>query len=146
MHWRSRVWVVALIGSAVTLMLTGCRANRASEANGINPAQAKAVLHARGTIVSVEEQAHDEQSYDLLPGPRICFTIDSFDELSGADRSVCESAERARQAAHGPRCRDTSIDPSVVRFNKGDPVEVYYTLQNAGQISIVRVSSHGADF
>jgi len=94
----------------------------------------------------VEEQAHDEQSYDLLPGPRVCFTFDSLNELSGADRDVYESAEQERQEAHGPRCRDTSIDPSVVRFNKGDPVEVYYTLQNAGQISIVRVSSHGADF
>jgi hypothetical protein len=146
MHWRAYVWFVALIGSAVALMLTGCRAGHESDADKTNSAQPAAVLHAQGTIVNVEEQAHDEQSYDLLPGPRVCFTFDSLNELSGADRDVYESAERERQEAHGPRCRDTSIDPSVVRFNKGDPVEVYYTLQNAGQISIVRVSSHGADF
>jgi hypothetical protein len=146
MHWCSRVWVVALIGCEVALMLTGCRARHESDADKTKPAQPAAVLHAQGTIVSVEEQAHDEQSYDLLPGPRVCFTIDSLNELSGTDRGAYESAERERQAAHGPRCRETSVDPSVVRFNEGDPVEVYYTLQNAGQISIVRLTSSGVDF
>jgi hypothetical protein len=146
MLWRSRVWVVALIGGALTQMLTGCRGKHTPDADKTSSDRPAAALHARGTIVSVEEQAHDEQSYDLLPGPRVCFTIDSFDGLSGADRSVYESAERARQAAHGPRCRDTSIDPSAVHFSKGDSVDVYLTAQNAGQISIIRVTSHGVDF
>jgi protein involved in polysaccharide export with SLBB domain len=102
-------------------------------------------LHATGTIVTVEEQAHDEQSYDLLPGPRVCFKIDSFAEVPSAKRNVCESAERARQAAHGPRCRDTSIDPSAVKLNPGDRVDVYFTSQDSGQISIARVSASGID-
>lgn len=146
MHWRSRVCLLALIGSTAALMSMGCRAKHDSDADKINSAQPAVVQHAQGTIVSVEERAHDEQSYDLLPRPRVCFTIDSFNELSGADRSVYESAEHERQAARGPRCRNTSIDPSAVRFNKGDSVDVYLTTQSSGQISIIRVTSHGVDF
>ena len=136
---------IALLVSSAAVISIGCRTNRSSNASTAQAGQHEATLHTTGTIVTVEEQAHDEQSYDLLPGPRVCFSIDSFAELPSAERNVCESAERARQAAHGPRCRDTSIDPSAVKLKPGDRVDVYFTSQDSGQISIASVLASGID-
>jgi hypothetical protein len=144
MHWRSRIWPALLVSCAALISL-GCRASPSSDAGITQADQHSAIVHAAGTVATVEEQAHDEQSYDLLPGQRVCFTIDSFAEVPSAVRNAYESAERERQAAHGPRCRDTSIDPSAVRIKVGDRVDVYFKLENAGQISIVRVSWRGVD-
>jgi len=144
-RWRWRLPVVLLVSGAAVVSI-GCRANHSANAGSEPANQQNAIMHAAGTVVSVEEQAHDEQSYDLLPGPRVCFTIDSFAEVPSAERNAYESAERERRAAHGPRCRDTSIDPSAVHIKPGDHVEVYYTLQKSGQISIVKVSTRGVDF
>ena len=135
----------ALLVGLITQASIGCRPNHPSHADAERNAENKTVRHAPGTIVSVEERAHDEQSEDLLPGPRICFKIDSFDEVPGPQRSVYESAERAREVAQGPRCRNTALDPSAVHFKAGDSVEVYFTLGNAGQISVIRISTHGVD-
>jgi hypothetical protein len=136
---------IALFVCSAAVISIGCRTNRSSNASTARAGQRETTFHALGTIVKVDEQAHDEQSYDLLPGPSVCFTIDSFAEIPSAERNVCESAERARQAAHGPRCRDTSIDPSAVKLKPGDRVDVYFTLQDSGQISIARVSARGVD-
>lgn len=103
------------------------------------------MLHAPGTIVRVEERAHDEQSEDLLPGPRVCFSIDSFAEIPSTERAACESAERARLAKQGPRCRDTAVDPSAVHLKAGDPLDIYFRLEDRGQISVARISTHGVD-
>jgi hypothetical protein len=143
MSRRDRIWI-ALLGCAAMISI-GCRANQSSNADAAQAHQQNAIVHASGSIVSVDEQAHDEQSYDLLPGPRVCFNIDSFAEVPIAERSTYETAERTRLAAHGPHCRDTSIDPSAVRIKVGDRVDVYFRLDGAGQISIMRVSTHGAD-
>jgi hypothetical protein len=142
MLWRWLVWLALLMCGAAAILM-GCRADHSAGANQRD--QHNAVFHATGQIVSVEEQAHDEQSYDLLPGPRVCFTIDSFDEVPGTERNVYESAERERQAAHGARCLDTSIDPSAVHIKARDRVDVYFKLENAGQISIIRVATSGVD-
>jgi hypothetical protein len=144
MRRRSRIWIGLLVSIAAPVAICFWVIHT-FDANRKLAVQHKSVQHASGTIVSVTEQPHDEQSYDLLPGPRVCFTIDSFAEIPGAERSVYESAERIRQAAHGPRCLETSIDPSAVRIKAGDPVDVYFTLENAGQISIVRISTNDVD-
>jgi hypothetical protein len=144
MLWRWRVGLVLLVSGTVAVS-TGCRANYPSREVTTHSDQHSAVFHATGKIVSVEEQAHDEQSYDLLPGPRVCFIINSFGEVPVTQRDVYESAERERLAAHGARCRDTSIDPSAVHIKAGDRVDIYFKLGNAGQISIFRVSASGVD-
>jgi len=144
MLWRWRIWLVLLACGTAAISM-GCRANRSSGEAASQRDQQQSIFHATGKIVSVEEQAHDEQSYDLLPGPRVCFTIDSFDEVPGTERTVYESAERKRQAAHGARCRDTSIDPSAAHIKTGDRVDVYFKLESAGQISIIRVTWSGVD-
>jgi hypothetical protein len=143
-RWGWSVWLVLLACGAAAIS-TGCRANHSSGETTSQRDQHNALFHATGRIVSVEEQAHDEQSYDLLPGPRVCFTIDSFDEVPRIERNVYETAERERQAAHGARCRDTSIDPSAVHIKAGDGVDVHFKLESAGQISIVSVTASGVD-
>jgi hypothetical protein len=144
MFWRWRVWLVLLVGGTAAASM-GCRANHSSHEGTTQTDQHNAVFHATGKILSVEEQAHDEQSYDLLPGPRVCFIINSLDEVADTQRNVYETHERERLAAHGARCRDTSIDPSAVPIKAGDRVDVYFKLENAGQILIVRVSANGVD-
>jgi hypothetical protein len=144
MLWRWRICFVLLVSGTAAIPM-GCRANYSSREITSHSDQRNAVFHATGKIVSVQEQAHDEQSYDLLPGPRVCFLINSFDEIPGTQRTAYESAERERLAAHGSRCRDTSIDPSAVHIKAGDHVDIYFKLGNAGQISIVRVSADGVD-
>ncbi len=95
------------------------------------------MLLAPGTVVSVEAKQYGEQAGDLLPGQRVCYTIDSFSAIPDSRRSANASAEHSRLAVNGPRCRDTPIDPSAAQIKVGDPVDIYYALENQGQIAIV---------
>ena len=137
--------LVAAIMCAVALNPIGCRTRKPADANAAGKPDRNVLLHAPGTIVSVEERAHDEQSEDLLPGPHVCYTIDSFAEIPVSERAQYEAAEHARMAKQGPRCHDTAVDPSAVRFKAGDHADVYFKLEDGGQISVVRVSTHGVD-
>lgn len=144
MHRSFPRWFAILVCLA-SLSPTGCRASHSHEVRAIYNAQANAVLRAPGTVVSVEAKLHGEQPDDLLPGQRVCYTIDSFSAIPSPQRSAYASAERARLAVNGPRCRDTSIDPAAVQIKVGDPVDIYYTLENGGQISIVSVYTQGLE-
>jgi hypothetical protein len=128
-----------------SLSPTGCRASRSHEVSSTDNTQVNAVLRAPGTVVSVEAKPHGDQPDDLLPGQRVCYTIDSFFAVPSPQRSAYASAERARLAVNGPRCRDTSIDPAAVQIKVGDPVDIYYTLGNDGQIFIVSVYTQGLE-
>jgi len=142
---RSAPSRIALALALAVCASMGCKRGPSPGASAAGDSGKKAVLHATGTIVSVEERPHDEQSVDLLPGPRVCFTIDSFDEVAAKDRTEYESAERARGAAHGPRCHDTAVDPSAVHFKAGDRLDVFFTVENAIEISVVKISAHCVD-
>ena len=140
--------LLAGMACAASLNSIGPVACRTDHATGSGSAKSPAhsdVLHAPGTIVSVEERAHDEQSDDLLPGPHICYTIDSFAEIPDGERDTYQEAERIRSAQHGPRCHDTAIDPSAIRFKTGDRVDVSFSLGDRGQISIVKISARGVE-
>jgi hypothetical protein len=137
-------WIALLVGIS-TLFPTGCRASHSHDLSSNYNVQAKVLLRAPGTIVRVKQKPHGEQSYDLFPGPEVCFIINSFSAIPDAVRPSYASAERARLAVNGPRCRDTSIDQSAVHIKVGDPVDVYYTLENSGQIAIVSVYTQGLE-
>lgn len=137
--------LIAAITCAAALSAMGCRTKVSTDSlEGPKPDH-NMLLHAPGTIVSVEERAHDEQSEDLLPGPHVCYTIDSFAEIPAFVRAQYEAAERTRTAKQGPRCHDTAVDPSAVHFKAGDHADVFFKLEDGGQISIVRISTHGVD-
>jgi hypothetical protein len=140
--YRGARRLLAVIACVAMSSMIGCKATGPADANRQNHSL---LLHAAGTIVSIEERAHDEQSEDLLPGPRVCFSIDSFAEIPSAERAAYESAERTRLAKQGPRCRDTAIDRSAVHFKTGDPVDIYFKLDDQEQISVARISTHGVD-
>ena len=140
--YRSVRPLLAVIACIALTSITGCKAAAPADATRQDHSL---LLHGPGTIVSVEERAHDEQSEDLLPGPRVCFRIDSFAGIPSAERPSYEFAERARLATQGPRCRDTAIDPSAVHFKAGDPVDIYFRLEDHDEISVVRISAHGVD-
>ena len=131
--------LLAVIAYVAVTGTAGCKATTPADTSQNH----SPLLHAQGTIVSVEESAHDEQSEDLLPGPRVCFSIDSFADIPNAERAAYEAAERTRLANQGPRCRDTAVDASAVHFKAGDPVDIYFRLEDQGQISVIRISTHG---
>ena len=137
--------LVAAITCAAALSSVGCKTKVPTDAGTASKRSHNVLIHAPGTIVSVEERAHDEQSEDLLPGPRVCYTIDSFAEIPASERAEYETAERTRMAEHGPRCHDTAVDPSAGHFKVGDHADVYFKLGDSGQISVVRISTHGID-
>ena len=123
----------------------GCRASRSHGRSPTYNVPANAVLRAPGTVVSVEAKPQGEQADDLLPGQRVCYTINSYSAIPNSQRSAYASAEHARVAVNGPRCRDTSIYPSAVRIKVGDPVDIYYMLENQDQIAIVNVYTQGLE-
>ena len=137
--------LVAIALALASQSAIGCRKDQPSPAQGKNASEYRTVFHATGTIVSVDERAHDEQSEDLLPGPRVCYTIDSFAEIPESERAAFASAERQRFEKQGPRCHDTAIDPSAVHLKAGDGVDIDFVLKAAGQISVVKISTHGVD-
>ena len=137
--------LVAAVTWTAALSAVGCRTKLSTDPLESNKPDHNVLRHAPATIVSVEERAHDEQSEDLLPGPHVCYTIDSFADISAFERAQYEAAERTRMAKQGPRCHDTAVDPSAVRFKAGDHADVYFKLEDGGQISIVRISTHGVD-
>ena len=142
MRRPARVLIAALACLAAQIA-SGCRNGKSASLQPATDPRHEVVLRAPGTLVSIEERAHDEQSEDLLPGPRVCYTIDSFAAVPIAERGAYESAERARHAAQGPRCHDTAVDPSAVRLKVGDRVEIYLTLEAGNQISVVKITAHG---
>jgi hypothetical protein len=143
--FRGGQLLVAAIMCTAALIPIGCRTHVPAEAGAAGKPDRNVLLHAPGTIVSVEERAHDEQSEDLLPGPHVCYTIDSFAEIPTFERAEYETAERTRMAKQGPRCHDTAVDPSAVHLKPGDHADVYFRLEDGAQISIVRISIHGVD-
>lgn len=144
MRCRPKYWFPVFLG-VFTLFPAGCRANHSHVSAATYNMQTKVLLRAPGVVMSVDAKPHDEQIYDLLPGARVCYTISSFAAIPNAQRAAYESAERARLAVQGPRCRDTSIDQSAVHIKVGDPVDINFTLENAGQIAVVSVYTQGLE-
>jgi len=143
--FRGGQLLVAAIMCTAPLIPIGCRTHMPTEAGAAGKPDRNVLLHAPGTIVSVEERAHDEQSEDLLPGPHVCYTIDSLAEIPAIERPEYETAERTRRSKQGPRCHDTSVDPSAVHLKADDHLDLYFKLENGAQISVVRISIHGVD-
>lgn len=143
--FRCRRLLVVAITGASTLSAVGCRTSAPRGTGAAGEPDHIILIHAPGTIVSVEERAHDEQSEDLLPGPHVCYTIDSFADVPASERVQYETAERTRMAKQGPRCHDTAVDPSAVHFKAGDRADVYFRLEAGGKISVVRISTRGVD-
>ena len=80
-------WFAIFVGLA-SLSPIGCRASHSHDQSTTYNAQENAVLRAPGTIVSVGAKPHGEEPDDLLPGQRVCYTIDSFSAIPSAQRSV----------------------------------------------------------
>jgi len=107
--------------------------------------QHKSAQHAPGTVLSIKRIPGEVDSDGPSKQKRVCFSSDSFAEVSNEDRSEYEPVERARQAADGPRCLDLNTDSSAVPLKPGDHLDVYFMLENEGKIDLVRVSAHGRD-
>jgi hypothetical protein len=98
--------------------------------------QRKSGQSAPGTVLSVSRLPADAAT---TPGPekmRVCFSIDSFAGIAAKDRSFYESTERARQAAHGPRCEVLPAQQPLEALHPGDRIEVDFTLENGGGIAV----------
>jgi hypothetical protein len=107
--------------------------------------QHKSAQHASGTIRSVLDLSSGRQAEEQEHRARVCFSIDSFAEVSNEDRLIYEPAERARQAAKGPRCEVVRVPASTTPLRLGDHLDVYFLLENEGQIDISRLAINGQD-
>jgi hypothetical protein len=147
MKIRSRTsFVVLFLIVGVGLAIPICRRiSRSLDANRALAIQHKSAHHSPGTILSVTKLPWDRDSHEESDRVRICFSIDSFAELSSEDRGEYEPAERARQAGNVPSCRDSNVELSEVPLKPGDHLDVYFLLENEGQIDVVRVSTQGRD-
>jgi hypothetical protein len=107
--------------------------------------QHKSAQHAPGTILSVLDLSSGGQAEEQEGRVRVCFSIDSFAEVSNEDRLTYETAERARQAAKGPRCEVVRVTSSTRSMRPGDHLDVNFLLENEGQIDISRLATHGQE-
>jgi len=102
---------------------------------------------APGTVTSF--QVHRKPPNDAVPQTAevssVCFTIDSFSDVSSEFRAEYANAERARVTKEGPRCI-TAHDPSGhIQVTPGDPIKVFYLLYNSGVITVSTVVVHGQE-
>ncbi|MDR3792975.1 MAG: hypothetical protein P4L03_06305 [Terracidiphilus sp.] len=96
----------------------------------------KSAQHTAATVVRVERGA------DAV---KVCFAIDSFAELPAEDQSFYETTERARAAGHGPRCVSAHNAALADAVKAQEKIDVYFTLENGGKISVVRVEAKGQE-
>jgi hypothetical protein len=76
---------------------------------------------------------------------KICFSIDSFDQVEADLRNEYQAAETRRLASDGPRCKVTAKAATVKKLNKGDKLSVAYLLENQYRIDLVRITAFGED-
>jgi hypothetical protein len=144
MKLRSRILTGLVLGVGAAILI--CYWVIRSFETGIRVAvQHKSAQHASGTIRSVLNLSSGSQAGEQEERARVCFSIDSFAEVSNEDRLIYEPAERAREAAKGPRCEVIRVTPSTPPLRPGDHLDVYFLLENEGQIDISRVAIHGHD-
>lgn len=103
----------------------------------------KSAKTTTATIVSTgavgEQQSGSSESH------RICFTIDSLDQVAPAWRPGYEAAERQREGKSGPRCKVTD-NAAAARLRVGDKLQITYLLANDDRIEIVGIKDAGVDF
>lgn len=144
MKLRSRILIGLALGVGAAILI--CYWVIRSFDTGIKVAvQHKSAQRAPGTIRSVFNLSNGSQSGEQEDRVRVCFSIDSFAEVSNEDRLIYEPAERAREAAKGPRCEVIRVPSSTIPLRPGDHLNVYFLLENEGQIDISRVAIHGQD-
>jgi len=110
-------------------------------------AEHKSAKVAAATVVSSTEMPRADSSgtngSDRLF--RVCFTIDSFDQVEADMRQGYQSAEAQRLARDGPRCTVTGKTTLAKRLSKGDKLSVTYLLENEYQIDLVSASASGGE-
>jgi hypothetical protein len=112
-----------------------------SRPDAATPAAAtgEAELRAPATVTSVSELSSSLDSSPASPSLRVCFTLDSLAAIGSGDRSFYETAERDRQAAHGPRCLVEPARQLPDSLNPGDRLEVIFTLEDGGRIEVEKL-------
>jgi hypothetical protein len=107
--------------------------------------QHKSAQHAPGTILSVFNLSSGSQAEEQEGRARVCFSIDSFAEVSIEDRPIYEPVERAREVTKGPRCEVVRVTSSTRSMRPGEHLDINFLLENEGQIDISRLAIHGQD-
>jgi hypothetical protein len=107
--------------------------------------QHKSMQHAPGALLSISRLPSTLESPKKPQRVRVCFSIDSFEGIAAEDRSFYEATERTRFAADGPRCEIYPVNQVTDSLKQGDPLEVDFTLENGGKISVYRLVVHGQD-
>ena len=94
----------------------------------------KSMQHAVGTVERVERNAD---------ATLVCYNIDSFAELPAGDRSFYETTEQLRIAGQGPRCISAHNAALAGALKPRQKIDVLFTLENGGRISVARVEAGG---
>lgn len=105
--------------------------------------QHKSMQHAPGTLLSISRLPSTLESPKEPQRVRVCFSIDSFEGIATEDRSFYEATERTRLATDGPRCEVYPVNHVTDSLKPGDPLEVDFTLENGGIISVYRLVEQG---
>jgi hypothetical protein len=132
--------IIALVAIAI---VAGGRINAGIETS----VKHKSAKHAAATVTSVTEIASapspEQSNRDRFF--KVCFTIDSFDQIEDDARQRYQSAELQRLTSDGPRCKVTSRAALAKTLGKGDKLSVAYLLENSYQIDMVAISAHGEE-
>jgi hypothetical protein len=99
------------------------------------------------TIVSVTEMEFGNQSRADRTGKlfKICFTIDSFDQVRSDWRQEYQSAETRRLAKGGPRCIMTNKAAIANSLKTGDKLTADYLQENEYHIDIAKITAAGEE-
>jgi hypothetical protein len=104
--------------------------------------QHKSAQHAPGTVLSLTRIPASGKEPEHL---RLCYSIDSFAEVAAEDRNFYITREHTRLAAEGPRCAPLQIRPQTSSLKPGEPLEIWFLLENGGVIDIARIAAKGQE-
>ena len=105
----------------------------------------KSAQQAQVTVVSVAQEPNGRWPKEMRDPVRVCYSIESFASLASQDRSFYETTERIRQAADGPLCRVAHTHPQADSIKAGDHLDISFTLENGGHISVSSLSRNGQE-
>jgi len=100
---------------------------------------------APGTLTSIS--GADNKTLADTNKPReytVCFSIDSFSDLSRDLHSEYEEVKRTRTAKDGPRCIRARYQSSI-DGTPGQRIQVYYLLYGKGAITVERLVIQGQE-
>ncbi len=145
---RLLITVCILLAIVVLAIVVSRRADRRFHDRMAQSYEFKRTHISGGTVLSftpVQVAKGSGRDGENFPHFKICFSIDSFEDIPRDLQAQYQTAEKLRTAKEGPRCMVPHEELRHGDLKPGDTIEVDYLLYGSGVITVSRIVVYGQD-